>query len=109
MALTQAQKDRIVEEETVRLDARIKAAEAMGAKGCSRCGAQSGCRGCRIWGWIFAILALLCVVHFFCRPYACRMDGQDGRGMMGGMSQHMGAPDQGDQAPAKPAKPTAKP
>ena len=105
MALTEAQKERIVEEETVRLDARMKAAEALGAKGCSRCGHQAGCRGCRIWGWIFVVVAGLCLAHFLCRPYACRYDE---RGMMGGYNPRMDAPQSNDDALNKAAKQAAK-
>ncbi|HTB34986.1 MAG TPA: hypothetical protein VK842_08990, partial [bacterium] len=67
-----------------------------------------GCRGCRVWGWIFVALAGLCLIHFFCRPYACRYDERDGRGMMGGYGQRMDAPQQNDDALNKATKQAAK-
>jgi len=67
MPLSQADKDKIVEEETLRFEARMKAHEKQGMKGgrCGVCGQASGCRGCRIWGWVFGGILLLCLFRFF--------------------------------------------
>ena len=78
----------------------------MAAKGqsCGRCGHTPGCRGCRVWGWIFVVLAVMAVCHFFSRGYGygcCSMD-RGGRGMMGGMGQRMDMPPDGEHAPPPP-------
>jgi hypothetical protein len=63
MPLSQQKKDEIAEEETLRFEARMKAHERLGMKGgsCGVCGQRSGCRGCRIWAWVFAAVVVLCL------------------------------------------------
>jgi hypothetical protein len=111
MPLSQEERDKIFEEETLRHEARMKAHGWMGHRGeaCSTCGHRAGCRGCRIWAWILAAIVLFCL----CRSMGWRRDeyryyDHDGRGMMGWDGQGYGAPGQNSggqdlkKAPGKP-------
>lgn len=63
MPLSREERDRIVEEETLRFQTRAKAHEICNKDrgACSHCGHKSGCRGCRIWALIFGVIMFLFV------------------------------------------------
>lgn len=69
MSLSQVEKDRIIEEEHLRFDTRMKAhLQASGTNGaCGACGHKAGCSGCRIWA---AVLGLVLLFLIF-RTFAC--------------------------------------
>jgi len=91
--LSQEEKERIMEEEAVRLEGRMKAHANLNLKGphcsgahiedCPRCSQKLGCRGCRLWGWIFAAVVGLFLIHMICgrQDGACRWSRGDRGGM----------------------------
>lgn len=115
MPLSHAEKERIMEEEAVRMEGRMKAHTLLGKAdgphqvGCGRCGHQPGCRGCRLWGWIFAVLVGLCLIHFFCGHHeSCRYWGHSDRGMMGWSGQRADVDGQDEGRMGDGAKPAPK-
>lgn len=113
MPLTQEEKERIMEEEAVRLEGRLRANAAMGAKAtgshrwhggsCEHCSHQPDCRGCRVWAWVFAVVLVVGLLHF--------LYGHDGRYGWGyGERGRMGWSEPREQAapPADGATPPAQ-
>jgi hypothetical protein len=97
MSLSQAEKDRIIEEEHLRFDTRMKdhmqsAGKAGGA--CGACGHKPGCGGCRIWAAVLGLVLLFLVF----RSFACT---REDRGRFYGYGDR-DAMNRGDQAPAGP-------
>jgi hypothetical protein len=131
MALTDKEKESIVEEETLRYSTRKSLSEAGGCcKGGSGHGHGCGKGRCGSWlGWGVAVVLGL-IMLFHCNPCrkacptgmggpGCRMMGGHGwqnqqgmqpncRGFKGGMMQEQGDEGAADKAPAAPAKPEAK-
>jgi len=116
MALSEEQKQNIIEEETLRAETRRNISQG----GCCKGGEHGHGRCCGKWGWIVAaILAVLlimshCCHHRGCGPMGMRGCMMGGPGMAmeqgGGMPPHckmmggMGA----EQAPAAAEAPKAK-
>jgi len=94
MPLSQADKDRIVEEEMLRFEARAKIREKPGIKSlsCGTCGQRDPCRACRVWGLVFGVIVLLCLF--------CCLDKDGGRRHQGQRLEAFGADGPG-QGPAK--------
>ena len=106
MPLTQVEKAKITEDETLRFEARMKAHEKLGMKGgsCGICGHRHGCRGCRTWAWVVGALILICFLRMVVMHsgYCSR----DGHGMMGWDAQHSDVPNSDSQSQMAPKPPT---
>jgi hypothetical protein len=113
--MTHDERERIVEEETLRHEARHRIMERLGVQGGAACHygvVRPSCHGCRLWAWISGILAVLLLLSLYGWRHddACLLQRD---GWTHGRSQMSTDPMQADdgQAPAKPApkKAPAKP
>jgi hypothetical protein len=110
MALSENDKQNIIEEETLRQETRSKLAE-QGSCGC-KCHShgQSHC-GCGKWGWIAAAILAVLLILSHCHRCCCPMGGWGhcgmgpGRGMAPNCQMMAGQP--GQPQPGQPA-PEAK-
>jgi hypothetical protein len=61
VVLSEEQREKITEEETVREDARYKVHKRHGLKNgsCGACGYKPACAGCRVWGLLFGVMVVL--------------------------------------------------
>jgi hypothetical protein len=112
--MTHDERERIVEEETLRYEARQRVMERNGVHGGpGHPGmAKPGCHGCRLWGWACGLLTVLLLLSLYGWRHddACNLQRD---GWTHGQSQMLPDSPSGDdgQAPMKaaPRKPSAKP
>lgn len=99
MPLSQDEKDRIVEEENLRLETRMKAHQGFANKGvgCGTCGHKPGCSGCRVWAVLLGLLVVFVLFRSFACSHEdrCRFYGYGAGGRMGAWNPPQNAPNPG--------------